>query len=564
MRKVAGFIVFVLLIDCCTFCVSGKLDSTASEKSEMNVDLIYPYPRVSLDNVTLIVRARANNELYLSPAVTDLSSHQWPQQGLNCQHIGRSTYSTIENLGIEKWRYPADNCDGSPVIDANGTIYFGSFNWYLYALNIDGTLKWKFKLKDAFGTFGCHPGIATKGTIYIGGIYGSKLQAINSDGTEQWSCTTPEIDTSITVADDGMLYYGHKEGLDARYPNGTLKWTFKTNNTIQSTPAIDKQGIIYFGCHDFKIYALYPNGTIKWNYTTEAWVHGSPTIAPDGTIYCGSDDYYLYAFYPNGTIKWKTFTGSAMRSSPSLDKEGNLYFGMWHSIIMSIAPDGNIRWSFPLPEGDRVWGSTAAISDDGTVYIGSCINMDMNGGGEIVVLDLNGTLKWRKTLCDSTLHSSPVIGANCSVYICGSNDGSPEAWGYLFAFGTINNNHPPDSLTIKGPVEGDIKTAIKYTFQANDSDNTPISFYIDWGDGIHHQTEDIEPGIIYPQYHTWTKKGTYTIRAKAIDTFGLESDWTTLTVTMPLSYESPHFRFYEWLLERFPNAFPFFRYIFHL
>ncbi len=150
----------------------------------------------------------------------------------------------------------------------------------------------------------------------------------------------------------------------------------------------------------FTIYALYPNGTVKWNYTTDAWVHGSPTIAPDGTIYCGSDDYYLYAFYPNGTLKWKTYTGSGMRSSPSLDKDGNLYFGMWHSLIMSVAPNGTIRWTFPLPDRDRVWGSTAAISDDGTVYIGSCIDMDMNGGGEIIALNLDGTLKWRKTLCD--------------------------------------------------------------------------------------------------------------------------------------------------------------------
>src|SRR4030042_2951598 len=107
--------------------ISCQINSDNKVKSELNVDLIYPYPRVSLDNVTLIVGAQTNNEIYTSPLVTDLSSHQWPQQGINCQHIGRSLYCTSENPGIEKWRYPAAHwSEGSPVIDADGIIYFGS------------------------------------------------------------------------------------------------------------------------------------------------------------------------------------------------------------------------------------------------------------------------------------------------------------------------------------------------------------------------------------------------------------------------------------------------------
>ena len=60
----------------------------------------------------------------------------------------------------------------------------------------------------------------------------------------------------------------------------------------------------------------------------------------------------------------------------------------------------------------------------------------MLGGGEIIAFDLNGNLKWRKTLCDSLLQSSPVIGEDGTVYICSSNDLlGGEAPGYLHAFG---------------------------------------------------------------------------------------------------------------------------------
>jgi outer membrane protein assembly factor BamB len=512
---------------------------------------------VSLDKITPILEAQINDEINKPTVVADLFLHQWPQQGLNCQHIGRSLFSTADNPGIEKWRFPAsDYCDQSPVIDTNGVIYFqGS---YLYAIYSNGTLKWEYPALNVIENYGAHPAIGEDGTVYTS-TFGGYLHAINPNGTRKWYCSTTEIQTSITLGNDGVLYYGHQQGLDARYPNGTLKWTFHTSNDVQSTPAIDDQGIIYFGSHDFNIYAVYPDGIMKWNYTTEGWVHGSPTIGSDGTIYCGSDDYYLYAFYPNGTLRWKTYLDSGMRSSPSQDKQGNLYFGLWHSKIMSVAPNGTIRWIFLLPQTDRVWGSTTAISDDGTIYIGNCINMDWNGGGEIIALDLDGNMKWRKILSDVSLHSSPVIASDGTVYICASDSGSPEAWGYLHAFGNINNNQPPETPTIEGPTQGDVRTPVQYIFKANDDDGTPFFYFIDWGDGTTFQTVDYEPGRSYSLYHTWKFRGTYIIRAKAIDTFGLESDWATLTVKMPLSYEPPHFQFFEWLFERFPNAFPLLR-----
>jgi len=311
----------------------------------------------------------------------------------------------------------------------------------LYKYNVNNakkdTLKWKFRAARGIGDFGSHPAIADDGTIYIGTTFGSYIQAVNPNGTEKWKYWVPEIDTSITIGDDGVIFYGHRgDGVDARYPNGTLKWGFSTGGCVMSTPAVDDNGVVYFGDHDDYIYAVYPNGTLKWKYLTGEIVHGSPTIASDGTVYCGSDDDFLYALYPNGTLKWKTFIDSGMRSSPSQDKDGNLYFGTWEYRIYSIAPNGSVRWIFHLNDRDSVWGSTAAVSDDGTIYIGNGIDYWMLGGGEIIALDLDGNLKWRKILCDSVLQSSPVIGEDGTVYICSSNDLlGGEAPGYLHAFG---------------------------------------------------------------------------------------------------------------------------------
>jgi len=507
------------------------------------------------------LETKENDNPSIEP-VNSPTDHIWPQQGYNASHIGRSPYSTESNPGIEKWRFPAgDCCDGSPSIGPDGCIYFGCADSYLYAVYPNGSLKWKFKAERMLGDFGDHSAIAEDGSVYFATKFGSYIQAVNPDGTDKWHYWVPEIDTSITIHDD-VIYYGHRgDGVDARYTNGTLKWRYETEGCVQSTPAVDNNGIIYFGAHDYYIRALYPNGTLKWEYMTNGWVHGSPSIAPDGTIYCGSDDYHLYAFYPNGSLKWDTTIGSGMRCSPSLDKDGNLYFGTDGDKLFSVDPNGNIRWEFVIGDDSDVWGSTAAVSDDGSVYFGSNIDHDMLGGGEIIALDLDGNLLWRKYLCDSVCRSSPVIGEDGSVYICGSNDGTGEAWGYLHAFGSVESNNPPTTPIIDGPTEGQVGEYYYYYMKSDDLDNNPISYFVDWGDGDSFGwTHDYEPGLNMRYGHTYEEQGNFTIKAKTRDTFGLESDWGYLEVTMPVNQQSYSFPLLQRFLERFPNMFPILRY----
>ena len=59
--------------------------------------------------------------------------------------------------------------------------------------------------------------------------------------------------------------------------------------------------------------------------------------------------------------------------------------------------------------------------------------------------------------------------------------------------------------------------------------------------------------------HQWTEKGDYTIKAKAKNIYNVESDWATLTVTMPYSHNNSILQFLESLFQRFPNAFPILR-----
>jgi len=94
---------------------------------------------------------------------------------------------------------------------------------------------------------------------------------------------------------------------------------------------------------------------------------------------------------------------------------------------------------------------------------------------------------------------------------------------------------PPNTPVISGPASGNPSQEYEYTFTSMDPDGVDdVFYYIDWGDDSNSGwIGPFESGIKVTEEHTWTKEGTYIIRAKARDIHDAESDWATLSVTMP-------------------------------
>ncbi|MCD6108845.1 MAG: PKD domain-containing protein [Thermoplasmata archaeon] len=96
---------------------------------------------------------------------------------------------------------------------------------------------------------------------------------------------------------------------------------------------------------------------------------------------------------------------------------------------------------------------------------------------------------------------------------------------------TVNN--PPNKPTISGPTTGYINHAYNYTITATDPDNDNIKYFIDWGDQTTQQTTFENSGSVITVSHTWTKKGFYLVRVKAIDSNNAESLWSdTLSINI--------------------------------
>jgi outer membrane protein assembly factor BamB len=226
------------------------------------------------------------------------------------------------------------------------------------------------------------------GTIYGGSAY---IYAINSNGTMKWAYPTNDIIESTPAIDEnGIIYIGTIWGmpnyLHAIYSNnGTLKWLYSVgSNSITSSPAIGFDGTIYFADWSGFVHAVYPNGTMKWKYYAGNVVTSSPAIGDDGMIYIGSHDDNVYAFYPNGTVKWRYQTGSWVHASPTIGSDGTIYIGSDDRYLYALNPeDGSIIWRCNI---GYTWCSPT-IGPDGTLYLGV---WEM----KFYAISPNGTIKW--------------------------------------------------------------------------------------------------------------------------------------------------------------------------
>ena len=151
------------------------------------------------------------------------------------------------------------------------------------------------------------------------------------------------VRTSPSLSADGSVLYAGLGFYFCAIATATMttNWCYHLHADVSdSSPAIDKDGIIYVGDRDNTFTAFYPDGTVKFQenngYEGDIWT--DPVIAPAGvpaagTIYYAHDQSFdgfgvVTAMTPGGAIKWKYVVGTRIRkSSPAIGQDGVIYFG---------------------------------------------------------------------------------------------------------------------------------------------------------------------------------------------------------------------------------------------
>lgn len=335
----------------------------------------------------------------------------------DAQHSGVTRAKGVPALTGTKWKFKTNGWVVSSPTHANGTIYFGSTDHYVYAVDAaTGAQRWKTK---------------TNGRVVSSAAVANGLVFIESY--------------------DGNLY-----ALDAQ--TGATRWTFKTagerrftakhlhggepaNELIAdpfdfylSSPVVAR-GVVYFGSGDGNVYAVdAASGTLKWKFQTGDVVHASPALA-DGTLYIGSWDTFFYALDAmTGKEKWRYKTGedhdiynqTGIQSS-AVVADGVVYFGCRDSKVYALdAQTGAERWTFsnkgswvigtPIVSGRKLYFTT---SDSGLFHA-----LEADSGKPVFSLKLLWPMFSSPTIAGDTLY----IGSHAGKLLAIDTKGQKVAW----------------------------------------------------------------------------------------------------------------------------------------
>ena len=157
-----------------------------------------------------------------------------------------------------------DHCMASPAIDDDGRIYIAQQPGLLYAVSSDGQIDWTFDLASVgfSGILRSSPAIGSDGSIYFGINTGNPVSAffaLNHDGTLKWKFepsdlpddvpnTHFDIYSSPAIGSDSVVYFGQEFGrvYALRCSDGSLISLTETNSGITwSSPALDSRGVLY-------------------------------------------------------------------------------------------------------------------------------------------------------------------------------------------------------------------------------------------------------------------------------------------------------------------------------
>ena len=125
---------------------------------------------------------------------------------------------------------------------------------------------------------------------------------------------------------------------------------------------------------------------------------------------------------------------------------------------------------------------------------------------------------------------------------------------------TVTDNNPPELPTIDGPTHPKPFISCKYTINSTDLDGDKISYYLDWGDGGSEWFGPYASGESFSAEHKWAF-GVHTLKLKAKDSYGDESDWVYLEVSTTRNKALSNLLL-QHFLERFVNTFPILRTLF--
>ncbi len=168
-----------------------------------------------------------------------------------------------------------------------------------------------------------------------------------------------------------------------------------------------------------------------------------------------------------------------------------------------VSADVNLKWNCIDPDGDELIYDVYFGKTTPPPLVESNLSVPFYDPG---ILDFETNYYWRIVADDNR------GGSNKSL---------------IWSFTTKPNNSPYTPGKPFGPTEGAAGEELEYVTSTYDPDGDDLYYLFDWGDGNNSGwIGPIPSNEIANASYIWLEGGDYTIRVKAKDIFGVESNWS--------------------------------------
>ncbi len=354
----------------------------------------------------------------------------------------------------------------APVIGDDGTIYIvgeypgtpvggGVRNSGVMAITPQGTLEWFFPAPIDIGTaqyslYSSSVAIGPDQTIYFGGR-DSTLYALNRNGTVKWKKTgfahrynftggagSPAVVPPV-IDNQGLIYTG-TDTIFCFRSDGSVVWRFKNDSLGFCIRIALGKKLIFCALQDSGVLALDYQGNQKWFHAVDLTniPHYGMIVDENDNVYFKANSNVWRSLDRKGTVRWTT--GGGARSEPVLRGE-YLYFAT-SGVVLRLNNESGLEDS--LLDAYPVYyhpDTGPLIDDNGTIFIGSRPGRTADPPGDsdfalLTAVTWEGSVLWRLDLEGSVRGSSRgriALGHDGTLYVATCADGIPDGTYKLFA-----------------------------------------------------------------------------------------------------------------------------------
>jgi outer membrane protein assembly factor BamB len=251
----------------------------------------------------------------------------------------------------------------------------------------------------------------------------STLYCLNSTGVVIWSAEIGKgYQTSAPLIFNGKVIVSSADGIVYAFDaeEGTALWTYDTGaRESYGVPSpIGVTDHIYVATAYGEIISLTDGGAKDWNLTIGSDIYSSSPSVKDGVLYIGAEDGKLYAIDITAKeVVWSSAIGGKVRGSPMLlddmivityisTVDGSSVGGG----VSSVSYDGDVEWTITT----GVISTSAVLTGSGIVAIDSA---------KLYMIDMDGTMLWNVSLGTAFSGGAPT-SVNGTIYIVTNEENS--------------------------------------------------------------------------------------------------------------------------------------------